>query len=197
MNWINFLHIYQPANSDPYVIKEATEMSYKRIVKALEKNPEIKFTLNITGCLFLRWKELGYDDLIKRIKKLVEKGQVELVGSASYHPLLPLISIQEAKKQIEENNLILKEIFGDIKIRGFFLPEMAYGRKTAKLIKELGFEWIILDEISSRGKLGEIDNNYVYQDRHSGLKIIFRSRKKSSCYVPQLIKKELKKKKAI
>ena len=66
MLWINFLHLYQPANTDGHIIKEATELSYYRIADALINNPKVKFTLNINGSLFLRWKELGYDSLIKR-----------------------------------------------------------------------------------------------------------------------------------
>jgi len=64
--WINFLHFYQPANTDGHIIKEATEMSYRRIIRALEDQPDIKFTFNITGCLILRWEELKYFDLIKK-----------------------------------------------------------------------------------------------------------------------------------
>lgn len=37
MKWINFLHLYQPVNADPAIIKEAAEKSYYRIVSALEK----------------------------------------------------------------------------------------------------------------------------------------------------------------
>jgi hypothetical protein len=32
MIWINILHCYQPANSDAYKIKEAADLSYKKIV---------------------------------------------------------------------------------------------------------------------------------------------------------------------
>ena len=109
MNWINFLHFYQPANADAHIIKEAIDLSYYRIVRALEEYPKIKFTLNITGCLVLRWEEMGYLDLIKRIKKLIKRNQIELVGTASYHPLLPLIPEKEAIRQIKDQEKILKK----------------------------------------------------------------------------------------
>jgi predicted glycosyl hydrolase (DUF1957 family) len=185
MLWINFLHIYQPATTDAYTIKEATEKSYLRIIRALEEHPQIKFTININGCLIERWEELGYGGLIKRIKKLIDKGQIEIVGTAFFHPLLPLIPEEEAKKQIKEQEKILKKYFGDnIKLKGFFLPEMAYGENTGKLIKKLGYEWIILDEISAGKKLNTIKTDQAYQDKKSGLKIIFRSRANSSIYFP-------------
>ncbi len=192
--WINFLHFYQPANADGHIIKEATEMSYWRIIRALEENLDIKFTLNITGCLILRWEELKYFDLIKRIKELVGRGQIELTGSAAYHPILPLIPEKEALTQIKENKDILEHFFGkNIKLKGFFLPEMAYSSKVAKLIKEQGYDWLILDEIICLGELGKVDFSKIYQDSSSGLKIVFRSRKFSKCYVPDLLNEEIKK----
>ena len=193
MTWINFLHLYQPVNVDGHVIKEATEMSYMRLIRALEEHPKIKFTFNITGCLFLRWEELGYIDLSKRIKALIKNGQLELTGSLAYHPIMPLIPEQEAVKQIKENEEILKKHFGkNFKPRGFFLPELAYSPAVAKIVKKMGYEWLLLDEIAYSGKLNEVDYNKVYKDKNSGLKVVIRSRKYSNSYVPETIAKEIK-----
>jgi alpha-amylase/alpha-mannosidase (GH57 family) len=203
MLWINFLHFYQPANADAHIIKEATEKSYYRIIRAMEEHPDVKFTFNITGCLVLRWEELGYLDLIKRIKKLIKKKQIELTGTAAYHPILPLIPEKEAIRQIKDQGKILKKYFGQEKPKGFFPPEMAYSPKIGKLIKGLGYKWIILDEIACNGKLKQVDFNLppafcqnargkAYQDETNGLKIIFRSRDLSKSYVPETVLKLLK-----
>jgi len=194
MLWINFLHLYQPANTDAYIIREATEKSYLRLIRALEEHPHLHFTFNISGCLFLRWKELGYIDIPGRLKKLVDKGQLEITGTAAYHSLLPLINIKEAGKQIRENERILKDNLGDdFQPRGFFFPEMAYGPEVARLVKELGYEWMILDEISAEGKIGNLDMTKIYYDENSGLKSVFRSREFSNSYVPKLIREMLEK----
>ena len=192
MLWINFLHLYQPVNADAYHIKEATEKSYLRIIRALEEHSNLKFSFNINGCLFYRWEELGYHDLIARIGKLIKKGQIELCGNAAYHPLLPLIKKEEAKKQIKETEAILRKHFGpEFKPKGFFLSEMAYDARTAKLVKSLGYEWLILDEISGNGKLGTIDSTKPYLDLNSGLKIVFRSRQLSNSYVPETVSRQM------
>lgn len=189
MLWLNFLHFYQPANTDKNKILEATEASYERIIRGLEENPNIKFTINISGCLLLRLDdELKRIDLIRRIKRLVLKKQIELVGTAAYHPLLPLIDRRQAKEQIKENENIVKKYFGEkIKLRGFFFPEMAYSISIAKLLKEMGYEWIILDEISANGKLNNIDTSLTYNDTNSGLNVIFRDRLLSQTYIPESI----------
>lgn len=192
MKWINFLHLYQPMNADVSVIKEATEKSYERIIRALEKNPKIKFTLNISGCLIVRWDELGYRGFIERIVKLLKDGRIELTGTAAYHALLPLMPVDEVKYQIIENEKILNKYFAGYKPRGFFLPEMAYSKEVARIVKSFGYEWIILDEILYDGEFGEVDFKKVYQDKNSGLKIIFRSRKLSKAYPPDVLKDKIK-----
>ncbi len=193
MLWINFLHIYQPANADGHVIKEAAEKSYNRIVRALEEHPRIKFTLNISGCLFLRLEELGYQDLIARIGKLIKRGQIELVGTAAYHPIIPLIPEKEAVRQIKENEEILKKHFGaDFRPKGFFFPEMAYSAEAARMVKSLGYEWMILDEIAVNGLNFPIEFGRVYLDKNSGLNAIVRSREISKSYVPEAITALLK-----
>jgi len=183
MKWINTLHLYQPANLESVKVVEATKQSYERIIKALEEHPQEKLTLNIAGCLVMRWhEEFGYDELISRIKKLVENKQIELVGSAAYHALLPLVSPKEVEAQILEQAAILKRFFGKVILRGFFLPELAYSVEVARQIKRLGYDWIILDEISlSEGK---VDWNKKYIDQASDLKVVFRSRNFSECFVP-------------
>jgi predicted glycosyl hydrolase (DUF1957 family) len=192
MLWINFLHLYQPVNTDGHIIREATEMSYKRIVRALKENPRTKFTMNINGSLLMRWEDLGYTDLIKDIRLLIERGQVELVGTACYHPLVPLVPEEEAKRQIKENEGLLHRNFGkDIKLKGFFFPEMAYTKSAGRLVASLGYEWLILDEISHSARLGTIETDRAYQDQDSGLTIIFRSRKISNSFVPKTIRKYL------
>ena len=188
MIWINFLHIYQPAHIDAYIIEEATDKSYFRIIKNLEENPHLKFTLNISGCLVLRWEELGYHDLIKRITKLLENGQIELTGSAAYHLFIPLAPKDEVKRQINENEKILKKYFGDnLRLRGFYFPEMAYSAEMSVLVKEAGYKWIIVDEITVFSKLGENNLENVFKDSNSGLLVVARSRKYSDSYVPKTV----------
>lgn len=173
---------------DAHIIKEATEKSYLRLVRALEEHPEIKFTININGSLIIRWEDLGYQDLIKRIGKLIKRSQIDLTGTACYHPVLPLIPLEEVRSQIIENEEILKKHFGsDFKPRGFYFPEMAYSPEVAKLVKEMGYEWTILDEIAYSGKLGVADCGKIYEDKNSGLKIVLRSREISNKYVPEAI----------
>jgi predicted glycosyl hydrolase (DUF1957 family) len=188
MQWINFVHLYQPANTNDYYVKEAAENSYARILRALRANSNIKFTININACLLYQLDHLGYKWLIDGFKKLYEKKQIEVVSTAAYHPVIPLLPVYEIRKQIlEQENALKKYLNVQAKPKGFFFPEMAYSPQAAKIIKDLGYEWIILDEIAYQGQLDEVDFKKVYLDKNSQLKVIFRSRRQSNTYVPDLI----------
>lgn len=189
MIWINFLHCYQPAFADAHVIKDASEKCYRPLFRLLLNNPRVQFTFNITGCLFLRLEQLGYFDIIDNLKTLLDRGQIEITDSAAYHPILPLVSEREVRTQIKENQDILHKFLGASyhQPKGFYLPEMAYSLKVAKIVKSLGYQWLILDEIAACGRLDKTDTSQIYLDSSSGLKIIFRNRALSKDYVPKIL----------
>lgn len=191
MQWINFVHLYQPANIESETLRKATELSYERILRALEEHPDLKLTANIAGSLLERWTtDLGRTDLIARFKVVIKRGQLELVGSSAYHALLPLVSQKEIIAQIKEQERLLSEHFNVRQPKGFFLPEMAYSPEVAKIIKKLGYEWIIVDEITVAGQLGQVADQVV-ADKNSGLKVIVRNRRISESYVPDTLKEML------
>lgn len=190
MLWLNFLHIYQPPTLEKDLLVRITKEAYLNIVKILKANPKYKITLNITACLTEYLNQVGFTELIDDIKLLAKRGQIELTGSAAFHPLLPLLPIKEVKRQIQINNDINKKYFGEAyNPKGFYLPEMAYSKPVAKAIKQAGFEWIILDEISYDGKInnGHIDYAKKYKIKGVGLSVVFRNRKLSKTFVPETI----------
>lgn len=188
MKWVSLLHFYQPANIESEKVLEATEKSYERIIRALEEHDGYNATLNISACLLERWaNELGKEDLIERIKRLLMAKKIELVGSAAYHCLLPLVTEKEAIRQIAEQELVIKKHFGrHAKLKGFFLPELAYSPKISRLIKKLGYEWIILDQIALVGEDG-ISPTTSFIDKASGLTVILRNRLIAESYIPDTI----------
>tara|TARA_B100001964_G_C14198688_1_gene584653 strand:+ start:375 stop:1520 length:1146 start_codon:yes stop_codon:yes gene_type:complete len=186
--WVNFLHIYQPPWQDRGIIEQVSIESYEYILTLLEKYNNFKVTLNITGNLIEQLEELR-PDLIKRVQFLFKKNKIELTSSSKYHALLPLLPPEEIKRQIELNKEVLIKYFDFKKIKGFYLPEMAFNLKTAKIIKKLGFKYIILDQINYKGK---INNSILYKIKNLGLIVIFRNRRISKSYPPEIIYNILK-----
>ncbi len=170
------------------MVQKISRESYWQLVETLKRNNKAKITLNFSGCLLEHLYNIGEENLIEEFKQLAANKQIELVGSARYHPILPLLPSNEIKRQITLNDQILKQAFDEYyQPTGFFLPEMAYNFKAAKVIKELGYKWIIIDEIACKGRLGLVDYNKKYKIKGLDLNIVFRNRSLSNTFVPQTI----------
>lgn len=114
MYWANFLHFYQPPTQKPYWVNKITAESYRPILKGLLEQKTNKITLNINGILLELFEEHGHMDVIDLIRELLKSGQIELTGSAKYHPLLPFLPEAEVIRQIELNEATLRKYFGDL-----------------------------------------------------------------------------------
>jgi len=174
MYWVNFLHIYQPPTQTEEILLKVANESYRKVVDGLLKNPNAKLTLNINAVLTEMLVKFGYADIIENIKKLLERGQIELTASAKFHPLLPMIPKEEVVRQIRLNNETNSKYFGSAyQPQGFFPPEMGYSPALGEIIADLGYKWVILDELSCPNL--PLDPTKLYKNRR-GLYFFFRER---------------------
>lgn len=177
MKWANFLHIYQPSTQKPIWVKRIADESYRKLFTGLLEISRVRLSLNINSILCELLERDGAKNVIEDIKKLVDRGNIELTGSAKYHAFLPLLPESEIERQILLNEAGLNKYFGESwKKGGFFSPEMAYSKKVVEVAKRLGYKWIIIDEMAfPEGK--EMRKNTVYEIE--GLKdfyVFFRER---------------------
>ncbi|PWB38830.1 MAG: hypothetical protein C3F02_01945 [Parcubacteria group bacterium] len=183
VTWVNFLHLYQPPWQEPGILEKVAIESYDYLLTLLEKYPKYRASINISGSLLEQLATVK-PGILARLQRLVRVRRIELVGTAYYHPILPLVSPQDAIRQIKLNQQALEKFFPDSMVSGFYLPEMAYSLPVAKLVKKLGYQWLILDPIHY---VGQIDKNIQYLLKNTGLKIIFRDRAISKSYPPRII----------
>ena len=189
MRWANFLHIYQPADQQPDILEAVVIQSYRPILKGLLDNPKARLTLNINGSLLELFDHGGYRDLIEMMRELIGQGRLEITCSAKYHALLPFLEEKEIRRQIEQNLDTLKFYFGaDFNPEGFFPPEMAYSDKVGKIISELGFKWIIIDEIAYNGKPNQVKYDRLYTLDGTDLKVFFRERNPSNMIMSAVVR---------
>ncbi|MFP3880552.1 MAG: hypothetical protein ACLFVA_06325 [Dehalococcoidia bacterium] len=174
MYWSNFLHIYQPPTQTEEIVRKVTEESYRTLVRVLKEAPDGKITLNINAVLTEQLARYGLDDVIGGLRGLAERGQIEFTGSAMYHPILPLIPRDEMIRQIKLNSDVNQYYFGEVyKPAGFFPPEMCYSYEVAEIVAELGFRWIIVDELSFNGKMGSVKYDRLYEVENLGGFLVF------------------------
>lgn len=190
MYWVNFLHIYQPPDQWREILDDVVKTSYIPIIEILKKYPWAKITLNIAGSLTEQLAKKGYSRVIHGLKELAKNGQIEFVESSKYHALLPLLPENEIERQIKLNYKTNKFYFGKVyQPKGVHLPELAYSKKVAKIINNLGYSWLVVDEISFKGKLGQKINTskvYILED-FPQLKIFVKFRKPSYFFQAGLI----------
>lgn len=164
MKWANFLHFYQPPTQKKFWVNKITAESYRPLLLGLKKQASSKLTLNVSGILLELLEKYGDGDIIDLLKDLLSRGQIELTGSAKYHPLLPFLPKEEAVRQIRLNEETLKKYFGNAwQKKGFFPPEMGFDANVAQIAKELGYQWIIVDELSFPRSQRPIDYSRIYK----------------------------------
>lgn len=188
LTWVNCLHIYQPPWQSEDVIRLVTRESYEWIVAALKKFPQWNITMNIAGTLLDSFDALKMDGLLNDLKKLVQRGQIELTGSAHFHAFLPELPDHEITHQIALQEFALKKYFSGYKPAGFFAPELAYSNKVGAILRKRKYRWIVLDPISTTI---EPKPAVAYTEKGTGLRVVFRDRTFSRSFPPEAIYKML------
>lgn len=174
MIWSPLLHLYQPPTQIPSVLRKVAEASYIPLIVLLKRNPKVKMTINIPASLTEQLNQLGYGDLLTQLRELAERGQVELLGSAAYHPILPRLPFSEISRQVKLNEEINRKFLGPVyKPRGFFPPELGYSHEVGDALADLGYEWVLLESCSSKKQPVSYDR--VYKLSFRDLFVFFRN----------------------
>ncbi len=168
--WANLLHIYQPPTQSKEILERINNTCYLPLFKVLDRHDQIKTTLNISGVLLDLLEQWNHQETIQLIRKLVFKGNIEIVGTAKYHPLLPIIPAKEVSRQIRLNIETNVNHFGKDGI-GFFSPELAIEENVLDIISNFGYKWAIVSGVASEP--GRWITNKI-QRTPNGLAIFYR-----------------------
>lgn len=175
--WLNFFHLYQPPRWEARTIRLVARQCYRPLFRWLKAHPQVRLTFNLTGSLTEQLVALKEREVIGLLKTLLAREQIELTGTAMYHPILPLLPASEIRRQIQLNEEYHRKIFGRLfHPTGFYFPEMSYSLPAAKVVQRLGYTWTILDEIAANGRIGSIDLAKGYTIAGTKLKVVFRHR---------------------
>jgi alpha-amylase/alpha-mannosidase (GH57 family) len=115
-------------------------------------------------------REFELEDTIELVQNLVADQKLEILGTAKFHPILPLIPEKEAQRQILLNEEINRREFNNWEKNGFFPPELSISSKVAKFIRQSGYEWVIMSGLACPL---EWPYEYIYCSPN-GLKLFFR-----------------------
>jgi alpha-amylase/alpha-mannosidase (GH57 family) len=190
--WANLLHFYQPPDQDRTIVEKVVNESYLPVLRMFEQIPTAKATINISGCLIDLLIRTGFGEIVTRLKKLAESGQIEFTVTPRFHPFLPFTHEEEIDRQIAANDKIGKRYFGMYYApRGFYSPEMAYETTVAKTAVRRVCRWLAIDEIAITGNLGQLQQDKLYMDKSAGgLLLVPRDRRLSEALADSIFSRD-------
>ena len=145
-------HCHQPVGNFGWVIREALERAYRPFLDRLERHPRVKVALHYTGCL-LDWLAAEEPPFLQRVARLVQSGQVEIIGGGYYEPILSLIPERDRQEQLRRLSDTTTELFGQ-RPCGAWLAERVWEPQIAQTLARAGFDYTIVDDTHIRSAHG-------------------------------------------
>jgi alpha-amylase/alpha-mannosidase (GH57 family) len=153
------LNLHQPSGNLEHLL-DNNEWEAKEILWALDRIPRslwnyediAKVHLTFSGTLLETLSKKEFQD---RVYGIVKCGDLlwhfqntkifEILGTAYYHSVFPLIPKEDWDDQCTRWQGIGKHIFWRDKFNGFWPPEMGFCMEMIPLIKKLGYRYVLVD----------------------------------------------------
>ena len=142
-------HQHQPVGNYGFVFDELFEKSYDPLLSCLERHPGVKAGLHYSGPL-IDWLLENKPGYIERIRALVARGQVEILGGGYYEPALPAISERDRIGQLTRMRNDVARLFG-AEPTGAWIAERLWEPSFPTAIAAAGYEWTIVDDVHFAG----------------------------------------------
>ena len=137
------LHIYQPPTQDISLVEKIDTECYTPLAGLLAGSGA-RVALNINYSLTEQLKSLGSESL----DHLANAANLEFTDSGAYHPIFPLISEDDVRRQLQINSDGNRLVFGKrYNPTGVFPPEMAYSPQLPSIFGSMGYTWTVTDDI--------------------------------------------------
>jgi alpha-amylase/alpha-mannosidase (GH57 family) len=142
------LHNHQPVGNFGWVFAEVYDQAYRPMIEALERHPGVHLSLHYTGPL-LEWLIAERPDAVQRLRDLVERQQVEILGGGHYEPVLASLPERDRIGQLTQMADELEHQFGR-RPRGAWLAERVWEPDLPTSLVAAGYEWTVLDDAHFR-----------------------------------------------
>lgn len=138
------LHSHQPLGNFDNVVEDAYRKAYLPFIDMLFGHPKISLNLHYSGSL-LEWIEKHHPEYFEKLREMVARDQVELLGGGYYEPIL--ISIPDRDKVAQLNKLsdYLEKHFNR-RPRGIWLTERVWEPALPKALAEAGIHYTLTDD---------------------------------------------------
>ncbi|MDZ7780813.1 MAG: alpha-amylase/4-alpha-glucanotransferase domain-containing protein [Gemmatimonadota bacterium] len=138
------LHLHQPVGNFDSVFRSHTDEVYLPFLERLADRELLPLSLHVSGPL-LEWLERARHPLLDRIGDLASEGQVEMLLSGLYEPVLPALSRTERFEQIEWMSEWVERRFG-VEASGLWLTERVWEPDLAEDLVGAGVRHAFVDD---------------------------------------------------
>ena len=143
INFIFGIHNHQPLGNFGWVFEDAYNNAYRPFMEILEEFPSMKMAAHFSGPL-LEWLNENKPDYIDLLKRLVRKGQLEIVVAGFYEPVLAAIPKEDRLLQIRMLKDFAKKL--GYEARGVWLTERVWQPELVKSLREAGIDYVVVDD---------------------------------------------------
>ena len=162
MNAIDFglvLNLHQPAGNLDELLDhnewEASEILWAldRIARSLWEYEDLgRVHLSLSGTLLetladprFQARVYGIVDCGSLLWHLQNARTIDVLGTAYYHPVLPLIPPADSDEQLARWLGLARQLFWRDRFRGFWPPELGFSMDLVPTLARQGYEWVIVD----------------------------------------------------
>ncbi|MCH9699174.1 MAG: glycoside hydrolase family 57 [Gammaproteobacteria bacterium] len=132
----------------------------EQILYAMERMPrtllpyqdQARVHLSLSGTLLQTLSDPGFQE---RVYGIVDCGSLlwqlqnnrifNILGTGYYHPVLPLIPETDRIEHLQRWKNIAEHLFWRTQFEGFWPPEMSFSMELIPLIKQMGYQYVLVD----------------------------------------------------
>lgn len=131
------------------------------LLEMLKRHPQLRISYSFSG-IALEQLERYAPEALELFKKVVDTGQVEVLGETYYHSLSFFYSPAEFERQVGKHRELIRRIFG-VWPRAFRNTELSYRNDLAQWADKAGYTAILAEGWDPI--LGWRSPNYVYRPK--------------------------------
>jgi hypothetical protein len=144
MTFLWAVHFHQPVGNFPAVFSDYSRQVIAPFLDLLGEHPPVRVTLHFSGPL-LDYFDQEVPAISVRIRELVGRGQVELLGGGYYEPVPTAIPREDVHGQMAKMRARLKD-FGQETTDGFWLPESIWEPHLPEIMAGTGLTHTWLED---------------------------------------------------
>jgi len=180
------LHMHQPPGNLRLLIEE-NDWEAQQIIRCYERVPRYARQLAPFACIHVGFsgillEQLRSPEIIDRYRKFVDipamldsyaqAENIELIGMGYYHPIFPLIPLEDWDDHLTSGRQIIADVFGR-EPAGFWPPEMAFTMDMVPALAARGYEYVVVDgvHVRSADEKVTLDPYQPYVARQGGAEI--------------------------